>query len=456
MHRPAALVALALLAGPCWGLAPPEAAVRPVIEGVDPDRLLGDVRTLAGFGTRHTLSETESDVRGIGAARRWLAAEFRRIADAAGRDDVTVELERFLIEPDGRRIFREVEVVNVVCIIPGAMPEAAGRRYYAIAHYDSRGSDVNDAEVDAPGANDDASGTALCLELARVLMEQRLDATVVLMPVAGEEQGLFGARRHAAAAREAGIDIRAVLSCDVVGDPSGPNGRDASSEVRVFSEGLPLALLAEEGRTTTALRALRGLSAESDSASRQLARYIAEVADLHGLPVRPRVIFRPDRFLRGGDHTAFNEVGYPAVRFTEVYEDYDRQHQDVREENGRVFGDLVEYIDPAYLAGVTKLNAASIVHLANAPSEPGDARIIVADLTNDTTLRWTASPEPDVAGYEIVWRETTAPFWQFSRDVGLVEEATVELSKDNWFFGVRAYDRNGFRSPVAFPRPARE
>lgn len=435
---------------------PPEAVVDRLRAGVSGERLLADVQTLADFGTRHTLSDTESDDRGIGAARRWLKAEFARIALDAGRDDVVVSFDTHMVQADGRRIGRDVDVVNVMCTIPGAMPEARDRLYYVIAHYDSRASDVNDAEIDSPGANDDASGTAACLELARLLMRERLDATVVLMPVAGEEQGLFGARKHAAAAVEAGLDVRAVLSNDVIGDPSGPGGRMAADRVRVFSEGLPLTLLAEPGRAERALRTMRSVASESDSESRQVARFMAEIADEHDLPVKPMLIYRPDRFLRGGDHTAFNEVGYPAVRLTEVYEDYDRQHQDVRNESGRQFGDLVEYIDAEYLAGVTLLNAVTLAHMANAPSGPGDARVIVAELTNDTTLRWEASPEPDVAGYEVVWRATDAGDWEHARDVGNVTEATVDLSKDNWFFGVRAYDADGYRSPIVFPRPARE
>ena len=206
----------------------------------------------------------------------------------------------------------------------------------------------------------------------------------------------------------------------------------------------------------SAVRMVRSLSAESDSTSRQLARYMSVIANIHNLPVRPMLVFRPDRFLRGGDHTAFNEAGFPAVRMTEVYENYDHQHQDVRTEDGKQFGDLPEFVDPGYIADVAKLNATAIVHLANAPSTPGNARIIAAELTNDTTLRWETSPESDVAGYEIVYRETTSPVWQDAVDVGNTTEGTLELSKDNWFFGVRAYDKLGYRSPVAFPIAARE
>ncbi|MEZ6318463.1 MAG: M28 family metallopeptidase [Phycisphaerales bacterium] len=335
------------------------------------------------------------------------------------------------------------------------MPEARGRLYYVIGHYDSRASDPNDATTDAPGANDDGSGTAVCLELASVLARERLDSTVVLMTTAGEEQGLLGARRHAAAAAQAGLDVRGVLSNDIVGDPTGPGGRSARHLVRLYSEGLS-AQLASDERSLLALRTVRSLSAEGDGPSRQLARTIADVAGKHDLPVKPWVMHRPDRFLRGGDHTGFNEAGFAAVRLVEVYENYDHQHQDPRTEGGVVYGDLPEYVDAGYLADVARLNAAAIVHLANAPSVPADARIIVADLTNDTTLRWSASPEPDVAGYEVVWRDTASATWDHAKDVGNVTEATIDLSKDNWFFGVRAYDRDGYRSPVAFPIAARE
>ncbi len=448
--------ALVALASTFFPGEPPEKVVDRLVHAVTPEQVEADIEKLASFGTRHTLSQTDSDTRGIGAARRWLALEFERYAEEAGRDDVTVELESHTVPADGRLILEDAEVVNVVCTIPGSDPASRDRLYYVIGHYDSRASEANDIESDAPGANDDGSGTAVCLAVARALMHEHLDATVVIMPVAGEEQGLYGARMHAAKATESGKDVRAVLSCDIVGDPSGPNGQSARDRVRVFSEGIPTAVLAEEGRAMSAVRMLRSLSAESDSTSRQLARYVSEIADIHDLPVKPMLIFRPDRFLRGGDHTAFNEAGFPAVRMTEVYENYDHQHQDVRTEDGKQFGDLPEFVDPGYIADVAKLNATAIVHLANAPSTPANARIIVAELTNNTTLRWEASPESDVAGYEIVWRETTSFDWQDAIDVGNTTEGTLELSKDNWFFGVRAYDKAGYRSPVAFPIAARE
>ncbi|MCL4743045.1 MAG: M28 family metallopeptidase [Phycisphaerales bacterium] len=457
--------------------APPADTVAAALEAVSAERLRRDVDTLAAFGTRHTLSDTKSDTRGIGAARRWLHAEFERAVADSGREGDLAPRVWFDVHPvePGGRIARAVEVVNVVCEIPGSSPEARVRHYYVLGHYDSRASDGNDAEGDAPGANDDASGVAACLELARVLSRMRLESTVVLMATAGEEQGLFGARLHALNARRQGRTIGAVLNNDTIGDPSAPGGRSARDRVRVFSEGVPVSMLFEQPRTATvrdeepetpesrlreARNRLFGVSmlrrdgGENDSPSRHLARYIAEVARQHATPVQPMLINRPDRYLRGGDHTPFNELGWPAVRFVEVYENYDRQHQDPRVEDGVQFGDLPEYVDAEYLADVTRLNAAVLVHLANAPSPPSRPRLIVAGLTNDTTLRWDASPEPDVAGYEVVWRETTAHEWQHVRDVGDVTEATINRSKDNWFFGIRAYDRDGYRSPVVTPSAA--
>lgn len=432
-----------------------------VMDAIDPANLRLYVDTLAGFGTRHTLSATESDTRGIGAARRWVKAQFEANIEGHGKTgDATprVYFDAHTVEPDGRRIPRTVEVVNVICEIPGSDPASRDRLYYVLGHLDSRASEALDGESDAPGANDDASGVALMIELARVLAREPIDATVVLMATSGEEQGLFGARRHAQAALDAGKNIVAVLNNDTVGDPTGVlEGQDGSKEIRVFSEGLPATMIdMEDSEIGNAVRWKRLYGTESDSISRQLARYIADVANLHKTTIQPRLIHRPDRFLRGGDHTPFNELGFAAIRFCETFENYDHQHQDVRIEDGVQFGDLPEYVDENYLADVTRLNALTLVHLTNAPSAPENTRVIVAELTNDTTLRWDASPESDVAGYEIVWRETTASEWERFEDVGNVTEGTVPLSKDNWFFGVRAYDHDGHRSLVSYPRAARE
>jgi Zn-dependent M28 family amino/carboxypeptidase len=423
--------------------APPPAEVAGMLSDISPARLRETVDRLAAFGTRHTLSPAAPD-RGIVAARAWIEAQMRA---AGGR--LEVSLDTHAVPPDGRRIDAKVDLANVVAVLPGAMPEAASRRYYVVAHYDSRNSDPMDRTGDAPGANDDGSGTALVIELARAMAGRSFDATIVFMATAGEEQGLIGARRHATAAKKAGLDVRAVLSNDIVGDPTGPDDRRHDDAVRVFSVGTPLA--ADQAQ----LSALRNLGAEWDSPSRQLARYVEFVASWHDLAVRPALRFRPDRYLRGGDHTAFAEQGFAAVRFTEMAERYDRQHQDVRTEGGHAYGDLPQHVDEHYLAGVARLDAAALAHLANAPSSPSEVRLVTADLAVDTTVRWRPSPEPDVAGYEVVWRETTAATWQHVQDAGKAEELVLALSKDDWHFGVRAYDEAGYRSPVTFAGPGK-
>jgi Zn-dependent M28 family amino/carboxypeptidase len=281
---------------------------------------------------------------------------------------------------------------------------------------------------------------------------------VVCLAVVGEEQGLVGSEYHAQTAAANKEDIRAVLSNDIVGDPLGPGGdpaRAARHTVRIFSENLP------RNPATKDYARIRSLGAESDSPSRQLARYIADIAAIENTALKPMLVFRNDRFLRGGDHLSFNDAGFPAVRFTETYEDYRHQHQTPRTETGEDgkeirYGDLPEFVDPGYVADVARLNCAAIVHLANAPSTPANARILTAKLEYTTTLRWDKSPEPDVAGYEVVWRETTSPTWQQARDAGNATELTLDLSKDNYFFGVRAYDKDGYRSPVGFAGAARE
>jgi Zn-dependent M28 family amino/carboxypeptidase len=418
--------------------------VAQAIAEITPERAKRDVEELVKFGTRHTLSDTSSPTRGIGAARAWIKRELEGIAQASGRTGdlaIDVSYDAHTQPADGKRIPKDTEIVNVVAVIPGAMPEARARRYYVIGHYDSRASDPLDGTSDAPGANDDASGVAVVLEAARVLSKRRWDATLVFVATAGEEQGLYGAKLHAKAARAAGLDVRAVLNDDIVGDPGA-----SRRAVRVFSEGLPA--------SATDFADIRKLASESDSPSRELARFVAEVGALYAPGVEPALVFRPDRFLRGGDHLAFNEQGFPAVRFTTVEEAYERQHQNVREEKGVRYGDVPEFVDGAYLAAVARLNAATLAHLANAPAPPADARIVTAELGHDVVMRWTRSPDSDVAGYTIVWRPTTSAVWTESKDVGDVAEARLALNKDDLFLGVRAYDRDGYLSPVAFARAA--
>ncbi len=458
INTPTAFASSILVSLGWTGLAPGQpvaerpALVTRVMGEITAESIHGHVEHLASFGTRHSLSETESDTRGIGAARRWILSRFNAFSDAAG-GTLDSRIERFE-QPPSRRVPVAVEMANVVAILPGSLLGAEDRLYYVIGHYDSRNGDGSDAEGDAPGANDDASGTAVVLELARVLADEKLDSTIVFMATVGEEQGLLGARYHSDTAAAQGQDVRAVLSNDIVGDPSGPDKADgtprrADTQIRVLSEGIPRNASAER------LARLRSLSQESDSSSRQLARFVSEIAILHDTAVKPMLVFRPDRFLRGGDHTPFNENGFAAVRLTEIFENYTRQHQNVREVDGRPYGDVPEFVEAEYLANVARLNVAAIIHLANAPSSPANARIITARLANDTTIRWDASPESDVAGYEIVWRRTTSPVWTGSVDVGTVTDYTIDMSKDNYFFGVRSYDKDGYKSPVSFPAASR-
>ena len=428
--------------------APPPEVAR-VLSQITPASVKRHVDKLVSFGTRQTFSDTTSQTRGIGAARRWIKSEFERFAAASGRsgkDAIRVYFDRHTLEPS-RRVPREVEIVNVVMEIPGSLPAARARRYYVIGHYDSIPGDFGNAELDAPGANDDGSGTAVTIELARVLSRRRFDSTIVLMATAAEEQGLFGAARHAARARDEGWDIRGVLSNDIVGDPTSPSGKSYPKQVRVFSEGVPATATAAE------MRAYARFGTYSDSPSRQLARFVADVAAWEKTTVKPLLIFRRDRFGRGGDHSAFNGRGYPAVRFCEVFENYDHQHQTVHVENGVQFGDLPEFVDPAYLANVARLNAATVIHLANAPSSPTGVR--VSGRTASATIRWEASPEPDVAGYEVVWRSTTSPVWEHAHKVAAGSDPAetsvrIDVSRDNHYFGVRAFDKDGYRSPVSF------
>ncbi|MDH3591724.1 MAG: M20/M25/M40 family metallo-hydrolase, partial [Planctomycetota bacterium] len=371
---------------PAWPSDTARARTREFFEKVSADEIRLTIDDLAGFGTRHTLSDTTSDERGIGAARRYLLERFESIAAASGRTGDLMPkayLDRHIQPADGRRVPEDTDIVNVALELPGTDPEARKRRYYVIGHYDSRASDPMDATIDAPGANDDASGTAIAVELARVLAAERFESTLVFMPTAGEEQGLYGADLHAKAAKAAGLDVRAVLSNDIVGDPTSPLGGRHDDAVRVFSEPFPASPDEETVRT------LRRLSGTSDSPSRQLARYVEELGRLYELPTRAMLIFRTDRFLRGGDHTAFNRQGFHAVRFTEVSENYDRQHQDVRLEDDVQFGDLPQNVDATYVANVARLNLAALTHLAEAPSAPNDVRIVTAQLAIDTTLRWT-------------------------------------------------------------------
>jgi len=424
----------------------PTAFVQRILADIKPARIEQYDRTLAGFGTRHTLSSQDDPNRGIGAARDWIFDQFQQSAARSG-GRMTVEKQSF-VQPPAERIPAPVTITNVVATLKGTQAESAGRTYVISGHYDTRCSDPLDAVCDAPGANDDASGVSAVLELARVMATRRFDATIVFMAVAGEEQGLFGSTHFAEQAKAAGVDVQGMFTNDIVGSSTGDKGQKDPFTVRVFSEGIPTTETEEQAE----LR--RSIGGENDGVSRQLARYIKEVGENSATHMKVRLIWRRDRYLRGGDHIPFLEQGYPAVRFTEPNEDFRHQHQDVRVENGTQFGDLPKFVDFRYIARVARVDAAALANLALAPTAPKEATIDATQLTNDTTLNWAANPEPDVAGYEVVWRESTEPLWTHAIDVGNVTSFTLPLSKDNIQIGVRAVDRSGYRSPVAFPLPS--
>ncbi|MFE5816309.1 M28 family metallopeptidase [Streptomyces sp. NPDC056479] len=437
-------------AAPASTNRPPATAQRPgrelraLLREIDPARIEATIRTLVSFGTRHTLSVQDDPTRGIGAARDWLLAELSSCAAASG-GRMTTELQSYVQQP-APRIPSPTKITNIVATLRGSVtPE---RVYVVSGHYDSRVTDVMDAASDAPGADDDASGVAVVLELARVMARRRPASTIVFAAVAGEEQGLYGSAHLAQTLKAAGADVQGMFTNDIVGSPTADDGTRDPYTIRLFAEGVPSSETPEQA----AIR--RSVGGENDSATRQLARFVRDVADNDATGMRIRTIYRRDRYLRGGDHIPFLERGYPAARFTEPAEDFAHQHQDVRvDENGKQYGDLPEFCDFGYTARVAKVNAATLWTLAQAPGTPESAKIVTSTLTNSTRLTWTRGPEPDLTGYEIVWRETTSPEWTHVVPVGDATTHEVDLSKDNVFFGVRAVNGAGLRSPVAFPAP---
>src|ERR1043165_1181201 len=407
------------------------------------------IRKLVSFGTRNTLSTQDDPARGIGAARDWIYQEMQTYSrESGGR--LKVELQTFEQQP-GRfqRIQKPTKLTNVVATLQGTQEESKGRVYVVSGHYDSMCTSPTDAACDAPGANDDASGTAAVMELARVMSKRQFDATIVFMTVAGEEQGLVGSTYFAEQAKKQNVNVDAMFTNDIIGSSTGADGTRDDRTVRVFSEGVPSNATPPEANTR------RSVGGENDSQSRQLARFIKETAERYMPSFRVWMVYRRDRYLRGGDHIPFLENGYPAVRFTEPNENYNHQHQNVRVEGGIQHGDLPQFDDFNYIAQVARVNCAALAALALAPARPSGVLILTRRLTNDTDLQWAANKEPDLAGYEVVWRDTTEPTWTHSVWVGNVTSYTLKMSKDNYFFGVRAVDREGNRSPVSYPRPQR-
>ncbi|MFT5012447.1 MAG: hypothetical protein ACJAX5_000271 [Patiriisocius sp.] len=410
-------------------------------ESPSAERLEADIQKLVSFGTRHTLSETHSDTRGIGAARRWIEAEFNRISEACdGCLKVYTQSRIFSEQP---RIPNATEVVNVVAILPGTSDP---NRYVIMSgDIDSRVSDpLNDTD-DSPGANDNASGMAGVIEAARVLSQHRFPASIIFVGLSGEEQGLFGGKIMAQQALVDGWHIEAILNNDMIGNITGINGITNNTTARVFSEATRPIETEQEAR----IRRFTG--GEVDSPSRNVARYIDIIADRYIRNLDVMMVYRLDRFGRGGHHRPFNEVGFPGVRIMETNEHYDRQHQDLRVEDGRPYGDTVDGVDFEYAAKMTALNVVSLASMAMAPAPPEKVTIegVVAP---DTTLKWRKAA--GATGYKVYWRLTTEPQWRWSRDTGDVATFTLEnVVIDNYIFGVASVNKDGIESPVVFPGP---
>jgi acetylornithine deacetylase/succinyl-diaminopimelate desuccinylase-like protein len=436
---------------------------------ISPTRIHQIIQTLVGFGTRNTLSSMQHLPRGqgIGAAADWIESQFKSESRACG-GCLQVRRDTFVAGP-GARLPQATRLTNIYAVLGGHDPAQAGRIVLVTGHYDSRNTDVEDPRGAAPGANDDASGVAVSLECARVLSKLRLPATLIFATVAGEEQGLYGSRHLAMLAQARHWQIEAVLDDDIVGGNRTPGARGQDySVVRVFSEGVPV------NATPAQLRLIEAAGYESDSPSRELARALVSIGHTYGeradpeqagaagaAAVRPVLILRRDRFLRGGDHMAFNEQGFAAVRLTEWREDFRHQHQNVRLEGGVQYGDLPQYVDVNYVSRVAALNAAALASLAAAPPPPEQVRIDTAGLTNDSTLTWRApAGTPPATRYQVLWRATRAADWQRMLPVppganaGGGYRVTLRVSKDNVVFGVRAVDGAGHQSPAVVPTPS--
>jgi Zn-dependent M28 family amino/carboxypeptidase len=421
--------------------------IKKMVAEVKAENMEATVRKLVSFGTRHTLSETKSNTRGIGAAQRWVKSEFDKYAlESGGR--LTSIIDYFTIKADGKRIATDSQLGNVMATLKGTDP-TDDRVLIISGHLDSRASDVMNAKIDAPGANDDASGVAAMMELTRIMSKREFPFTLIFVAVVGEEQGLYGAKHLADIAKESKWNVVAMINNDMIGNSlsSGTNLRD-NMKVRVFSETIPYL------ETEAEAKMRKATNRDNDSPSRELARYIKTVTNQYVEQLDINLVYRNDRFLRGGDHTPFSQNGFTAIRFCEMNENYDHQHQDVRTENNTKFGDLPEFMDFEYMKKVTCSNLATFCNLAWSPKAPTNVGIEVKDLTNFSTLVWKAPEGKTVYGYHILIRETAAPHWEktiFVKDT----KAEIPYCKDNFFFAVQSVDILGHSSLPIFPIPIR-
>ncbi|OAG00998.1 putative zinc metalloprotease [Paraphaeosphaeria sporulosa] len=421
----------------------PDDELKALVDEISSANIQATIQKLVSFGTRHTLSTQNSSTRGIGAARDWIASEMRKYAEESnGR--MTVSVPGY-VQGVASRIPFPVKISNVLATIKGsATPDKV---YVMTGHYDSRVTDVLDYTSDAPGANDDASGTAIAIELARVLAKAKPRSTIILGAVAGEEQNLYGSTFLAQTLKNASTNVEGMLNCDIVGSSTGDRGQKDPYTIRAFAQGPP-----SYESTTVAAQRLQ-IGGENDSPARELARFSAEVAANNVTGMNIAVIYRLDRFLRGGDHRPFLDAGYPAIRYTEPNENFNHQHQDLRVVNGTQYGDLVEFVDFEYTARVGKVNLATLWSLSEAPGYPRNLTVDTTALDNNTRLKWIVPDDANLKGYEVVWRSTTASVWTHVLDVGKVGSVTIPLSKDNVIFGVRAVGANGYKSTASYPFP---
>jgi hypothetical protein len=433
---------------PATGAFVPDPDLIQLLSQVDPNRIQATISRLTQFGTRHTASSLTDPVRGIGAATAWVTGQFQAIA-ATSSGNMTVQQQTFVQTPTPR-LPGGATITNVIATLKGtASPE---RFYVVTGHLDSRVTDILDFTSDAPGADDDGSGVAVALELARLFATRQFPGTLVFATVSGEEEGLYGSTYMAQQMAAAGNDVQGMFSNDIVGASQAFDGTKPDPlTLRLFVEGVPTAV------TPTQISFLQSTGGENDGVSRQLGRFAVEVAPFSLTQMNIRLIWRRDRYLRASDHVSFQGQGFPAARFTEPRENFDHEHRNVEEINGVQFGDLIDFVDFDYTARVAKVNGAVLWALATAPGTPKNLLMHVTPPPgfsgiNTTTLTWNANPEPNLAGYEVVKRETTSPDWTDVIDVGDVTTVTLDIAKDNVQFGLRAVDNAGHRSPVAFPQ----
>jgi len=414
-----------------------------IIKAVSAERLEADINTLVNFGTRHTFSDTVSDVRGIGAARRWILAEFQKIG-AKSESDFEVFYNKIHVKPeDGSRIPFETDIVSVVAIQRGTVRP---NKYIIMSgDIDSRVSDSNNFMDDSPGANDNASGMAGTIEAARVLSKYQFPTSIIYAGLAGEEQGLFGGKGLAEYAKEQGWDIVGVLNNDMIGNISGVDGVIDNRTFRIFSEPTPVT------ESEQARRVRRFYGGEVDGVSRQLARYVHKTTQAYMPEMNPMMIYRLDRFGRGGHHRPFNDAGFAGIRIMEAHENYDMQHQDLRTEEGITYGDTIDGVNFDYAAKLTAVNAISLAAIAWAPEAPKNIGIGGA-VRPSTTLVWDEPMDANIVGYKLYWRDTTSPQWQYSKYVGKVNRAILEgIVIDNFLFGVASISASGHESLIQFP-----